>query len=401
MNLSFMRNIDRRLGPPLCFLLTVWCRLRRIVGFHKRGAYASPRNVLFIKLSEIGAVICAYPLLKRIKEECRGANLFFLTFEKNREIFSLLEGVIPKKNVLTIRMDAPGVFFSDTVKAIKILRRQGVDVAFDLELFSRFSALLAYLSGAARRIGFDRYTFEGLYRGALLTHRAQYNPLLHISKSYYALSFLLKDAAKKSPEIGETVPGEAIRLPLYRPTEALISRMRDILSQAGARPGQKILLLHTGEGDLSLREWPFEHHLALVRRLLRETDFFFVFIGVKADAKIKRITGLDPARCLNLMGQTNLTELQGLFYIANALFSNDCGLVHLAALSTIRAFILFGPESPSVFAPLGERTHVLYAGLPCSPCFSALNHRASACRNNLCLKTIDPDEVACLIKESL
>ena len=43
--------------------------------------------------------------------------------------------------------------------------RNGIDTVIDLELFSRFTALLTGLSGADRRVGFHRFHNEGLYRG--------------------------------------------------------------------------------------------------------------------------------------------------------------------------------------------------------------------------------------------
>jgi ADP-heptose:LPS heptosyltransferase len=63
--------------------------------------------------------------------------------------------------------------------------------------------------------------------------------------------------------------------------------------------------------------------------------------------------------------------------------------------------VLFGPETPALFAPLGNRVHVIWAGLACSPCVSAFNHRLSPCRNNVCMQAITTDQVYDKVQEAL
>ena len=56
-----------------------------------------------------------------------------------------------------------------------------------MEFFSRASAIFAFLSGAANRVGLHRFTGELPYRGDLMTHRIQYLPHLHIAMQYLIL----------------------------------------------------------------------------------------------------------------------------------------------------------------------------------------------------------------------
>ena len=87
--------------------------------------------------------------------------------------------------------------------------------------------------------------------------------------------------------------------------------------------------------------------------------------------------------------------------MADVLISNDFGLAHLAMLTTIKEFIIFGPESPEIFRSLKKDANIIYSNWPCSPCLSVFNHRNSACRDNKCLKAIEPNDVYELIKNSL
>jgi ADP-heptose:LPS heptosyltransferase len=54
--------------------------------------------------------------------------------------------------------------------------------------------------------------------------------------------------------------------------------------------------------------------------------------------------------------------------------------------------VLFGPETPVLFAPLGN-ARIISARLPCSPCVSVYNQRRSACRDNQCMQRINVADV--------
>ena len=87
----------------------------------------------------------------------------------------------------------------DSVRFLRWCREKDIDTVVDLELFSRFTALLSGFSGAERRVGFYRFHNEGLYRGEMLTHRVAYNPHIHIAKNFIALVDALTAAAPAVP----------------------------------------------------------------------------------------------------------------------------------------------------------------------------------------------------------
>ena len=62
-------------------------------------------------------------------------------------------------------------------------------------------------------------------------------------------------------------------------------------------------------------------------------------------------------------------------------------------MTTIHTLTLFGPETPALFAANSPRSHVIWAGLACSPCVSAYNNRVSTCRDNRCMQQITVDQV--------
>lgn len=391
-----MRHLDYWAGIPLCFLLSGLNHILKIVKT-KNGPV---KKILIIKLSELGAIILSYPLLKCIRKKYPSADIFFMTFSKNRDVFKLLGGAIAEKNVLTIREDSMFAMTIDLLKALLRLRKEKIDVAFDLEFFSRFTAIFSCLAGADKRAGFYKYTFEGSYRGSLLTHRIQYNPLSHIAKNYLSMSQDIEQNIKYTPQLEKAIDDKELVFPVYVSNEAAGKSIARKLKIMNSDTESRLFLINPGEGILPLREWPIECFIELIRRILKDKNSRIAIIGAEgaADKAIRILKEIDNSRCISLVNQTALDELLELFNIAEALISNDCGLAHLGMLTSVRKFIIFGPESPQVFGPLGDNIRLFYSHWPCSPCLSVLNNRASACDDNKCLKAIKPDDIYAEIK---
>ena len=395
MNINFMRYLDRWVGVPVCFVLSIF---NLIIAFFSSIGIKKDfkvKRILFIKLSEMGAIVLSNPLLQKTKSDFPDAELYFLTFEKNKCVFDVLDNDVAPSNIFTIRGSSLILFFIDTLKVIVKIASLKVDVTFDLEMFSRFTAILTYLSGAKKRVGFYRYTLEGLYRGNLLTHRIQYNTSMHVSKIYLSMLQGLKQKSKKSSEMYSVVKDENAALGKYLPSEEAKKEFQDKLKGIGVAGGKRIFLVNPGEGVLPLREWPFDNFVNIAKRILENPDNCIIVVGASNSIKMQQLTETlsDSGRCFNMSGETSLKDLMCLFEASEALVSNDCGIAHLAALSNIKKFVFFGPETPKVFSPLGEDNYVFFSEFPCSPCLSALNHRASACRDNNCLKSITADAV--------
>ena len=97
-------------------------------------------------------------------------------------------------------------------------------------------------------------------------------------------------------------------------------------------------------------------------------------------------------RCVSIAGSFALADLPALFSLASLMVTNESGPAHFAAASGLPTIVLFGPETPELYRPLGNST-AIYAGLACSPCVSASNHRKSACSDNICMRAISVDQV--------
>ena len=85
-----MRAIDYWVGIPLAWLLTLVCRVQRLIGLAASPA-GRPRNILFIQLAEMGTMVVAYPALRKARELYPDATLYFLCFAQVRPSVEILE----------------------------------------------------------------------------------------------------------------------------------------------------------------------------------------------------------------------------------------------------------------------------------------------------------------------
>ena len=394
MKIETVRKIDYWAGIPVCFLLSIlsWAGSR----LPKKGPDRPFKKFLLIELSEMGSAILAYPTLKAIQKDYPGAELFFLIFAKNRASVDILNRV-PPENVLTIREKSLGSFLGDVIKTVVRIRRERIEVVFDLELFTRVTAILTYLSGAPVRVGFHKYHMEGLYRGNLHTHKIQYNFQQHISKSFLSFLDVLRYPAKDWPAMDAAIPDSRLETASYPASESGKNRIREKIRSRfpGFGESSQIILLNPSAGEIPIRAWSLENYVELARKLLEDPNRIVVLMGAGAD---RETTGrlakkLSDKRCVDLTGETTFEELMDLFSVSQALITNDSGPAHFASLTEIRNFVFLGPESPYLYGPLGENTHVFYSNLPCSPCLTAFNHRNTSCTDNKCLQVISVGEV--------
>ena len=387
MDIGTQRSIDRLAGVPLCALFSLLARLR------PKRAPRPPRAILVILLSEMGSMICAQPMLRRLKERHPGAQLYALVFKKNRGAIDLL-GLVPPEQVVCIDDRSLASLALTALAAIRRLRAVRIDATLDCELFARVSALLAFLVGAPVLVGFHRHTQEGLYRGSFINRRVLYNPYAHIAAQFLALANALDS---ESSPLGKEAP--LPERPALVPTELAPGEVETMGTRLRADfpglRGRRLVLVYPGSGLLPIRGWPLEHYERLCAALVAE-GYAIAVIGLASDRPIGRriVAHVTSERCVDLTGYTaNLREVLALCHHAALLVSNDGGPGHFASLTPVPVLSFFGPETPLLYGPLSPRAVNLFRRLPCAPCLSAYNHRGTPCDgDNQCLKQLGVDE---------
>lgn len=394
MNVDTMRAIDRNIGIPLTFLLTVW---KWLAAKLRPQQPVRPRKILFIELSEMGSTILVDPALRKVKEHLDG-ELFFVIFQKNSPSLDLI-GTIRPENTFTIRETGLLVLILDTFRFLRWARRQRIDTVVDLELFSRFTALLTGLCGAVNRVGFYSFHNEGLYRGELLTHKVAYNCHIHIAKNFIALVNSLISDIPELPYSKEIIRDSEITLPVLTYPEQELDKMHQLVKQycpGYQRDLHRIVLINPNASELlPQRRWMGNRYVELMQRILAAASDVIVLItgalSEKEEAE-EKCGQVGSERCINFAGAVKLEQLPMLYSIATLMVTNDSGPGHFSSITPLPTFVLFGPETPALYGSLGNSTPI-FAGLACSPCVSAANHRKTPCTDNKCLQAITVKEV--------
>ncbi|MDI6752059.1 MAG: glycosyltransferase family 9 protein [bacterium] len=406
--IEIVRNIDKYLGTIICWLLSRCYAIERAI--KRKKAFLPPQKILLLKPAEMGTSVLAYPAIKELKEMFKGVELYFLTFNENVEIIQLLE-IIPKENILPIRIDSALNFIKDTLLAILKMRRLGIDATIDLEFFSRYTAILSYLIGAKQRVGLDRFNAEGLYRGNLLTHKVNYNHYLHVGQTFLALIYGLKYPAGKIT-MAEKLLIDKESLPKLTSTKEermnIWNKLKNLNPELAKKMPEevKIVLFPPKTGEwLSFKEWPIEYFAKLGKQLLSEDEkVYIVIVGTaSASPSAKELISLiGKEKCLDLTGKTTLKELIDLYNISSVLVTVDSGTAHFAALTNIKTISIFGPETPQVFGPLSEHCICLVPEISCHPCFSIFNGRTINCEDEQeiksCVMDTTPEKVYKVVK---
>ena len=400
MNVDTMRRIDRWAGVPLCAAATLFVRVRE---WFRPRAMRPVRRILFVELSEMGTTILAEPAMRKARSGL-SAELFFVIFERNAGSLDLL-GTFPRENVFTISDKSLFALPRATVAFLRWCGRMDIDTVVDLELFSRFTALLSALSGAERRVGFHRFHNEGLYRGEMLTHRVAYNPHIHIAKNFIALIDALTAAAPTVPYSKTVIGDDQLEVTLPTPSaqtrERMLERIRALVPFDPAR--QRLVLINPNASELlPHRRWMPERFAELIGRVLAAyPDVLVLITGAPEErARAEELARINGPRSVSFAGHSSLADLPALYAQATLMVSNDSGPAHFSAAAGLPTIVLFGPETPKLYQPLGA-SRAIYAGLACSPCVTAHNHRKTACTDNVCMRAIAVDEVYAAVAEVL
>jgi ADP-heptose:LPS heptosyltransferase len=402
MKVDTMRWIDYYVGVPLCLLGSICQKMINLIYKPKKN---SPHNILFVELSEMGSAILVDPAMRKLHRQI-GANIHFVIFKKNKPSLDLLK-TVPEDNIYTIRENSMPLFILDTLKFFFWTRSKKIDAIIDLELFSRFTALLTGFSGVPCKVGFHAYYNEGLYRGSFLTHKVAYNPHIHIAKNFIALVNSLLANKEEIPYSKTKITDDEITLAKVSFTntekQTIIDIVVDCFSEYSPEK-HKIILINPNASELLIqRRWPPLHYVQLIKMILEKCSNAIILItgDPREREEAERLKEqVHSERCINFAGKVTFPQLPLLYSVAEFMITNDSGPGHFSAVTDMHTFVIFGPETPALYGSLGKSTPI-YAGLACSPCVSASNHRKTACKDNVCLQVINPEHVLEVIKPHL
>ncbi len=131
------------------------------------------------------------------------------------------------------------------------------------------------------------------------------------------------------------------------------------------------------------KRWPAAHFAALAQQLMDQYHLPVLLLGSTKDADVcaqiaSTVNAAHPGACHDLAGRTSLQDAIALVAGAQAMVSNDSGLMHVAAALSVPQVAIFGSSSPLHTPPLSPLAQVIWLKqdahyqppLDCAPCFA-------------------------------
>jgi len=238
------------------------------------------------------------------------------------------------------------------------------------------SALVPFFAGIPTRTGWRGEMRWGLLNDVRTLDKARY-PLM--IERFMALAY---------------APGAELPQPYPKPALRIETASRDAaLAKFGLALDRPVLALCPGAEFGESKRWPTEHYAEVAEALVRQGWQVWLF-GSKKDHPVgeaireRLIPGLRE-ESVNLAGETSLAEAIDLMSCADAVVSNDSGLMHVAAALDRPLVAVYGSTSPGFTPPLADQVEVVRLGLECSPCFD----RTCRFGHYNCLRLLEPQAV--------
>jgi heptosyltransferase-2 len=145
------------------------------------------------------------------------------------------------------------------------------------------------------------------------------------------------------------------------------------------------------------KRWPEKHFAAVAKEYI--TRGWQVGLFGSANDKLlsddirSLLSDAEQKKCINLAGETALSEAVDILSKAAAVVSNDSGLMHICAALNRPMAVVYGSTSPEFTPPLSEKFVIKKLDVECAPCFQRECPLSEKDGRMKCLQELKPDEV--------
>jgi lipopolysaccharide heptosyltransferase II len=364
LQVNALKAIDRLVGGTLYRSLLSSGRVARSSSVRAAPPPAGViRRILVIRPGGIGDAVLLFPMLQALREAWPDAILDVLAERRNAGIFRAND-----------RVDRVHLYDSAFGTEMMRVLRGSYDLVVDTEQYHYLSAVIAHMTGAPYKCGFDT---RG--RGGLYSHRVHYD-----DQTYEVYLFL---------DLARAVTGREFA---FDPEAPFFPVREDLLDAARGRygigRGSKTVVMQPG-ASIMQRRWEPEKFLALARWLV-DRGWKTILVGGPSEQQASRIIaeGVPADRVIDLCGKIPLEETAAIVALCDLYVGSDTGVLHIAYGVGTPTVHLFGPGVLEKWAPKGSRYQAISKKLPCSPCIR-YNYVPPCPYDTECMKMITVDEV--------
>lgn len=315
------------------------------------------KNILVVRMDNIGDVIMLGPALRAIKETSPHARITLLASPSGSMAASLLPWI---DDVLIWRatwQDVGGRFPCDPQREqelITLLAAQHFDAALIFTSFSQTPhapAYACYLAGIPLRAGESKE-----FGGSVLSTELKGAPDdMHQTERNLRLV----------EHLGFTVRDRNLAVFI---SDEVRNQANSLLIQQGIDSEHPFVLLHPG-ASAKARRYPIEHFAAVATLLIQYGRPVLVTASEREGALVEEMRPLAPGAHY-LLAKTTLEEYAALIERAALVICNDTLPMHLADALRIPEVVLFsGTDQEEAWRPRATLAHLLRRPTPCHPCY--------------------------------
>jgi predicted lipopolysaccharide heptosyltransferase III len=296
-----------------------------------------PVNILLLQLKRIGDLILTLPAIATLRENFPTSQI---TLAISSECADLLPAIPNVNRILLVRRNLRDLAL------FLALAREKFDHCIDFTRNDR-SALLAFLSGARKRIVYRR-------RDRFQERRARvYSDFVKVRK--LAMHTIDYNLALVGP-VGVRNISRALCLQLPQKAREMANALR-----RDSKINDAYVIFHPGSARAE-KFWEPQRWADVIEHARSDSQISVVLTAGASRAEqkhLREVKGRLRQPVVDLSGKTDLLTLAALIERARLLVTVDSAPMHLAAATQTPQVILFGPTNPFHWRPLDSLALIL------------------------------------------
>ena len=320
-------------------------------------------NILIVKPAGIGNFIMFLPALNALKNKYPYAKITVICFKAEAELAKFFVD-----NVIAINKTITGSAIPEDLNVLK-------NKNFDIAIYPPFTAINGPNIDVLKRLAKIHITHPSV-------NYAYKHEVIHNMEVMAQLGVNQRNILY--PKIQKNIDGFNYKN-LYK----------------------KYVVIHVGSSNSPFtrkKRWPLTYWKYLCEKISNIYDNI-LFVGGKDDLDdtcniIQNVSKNTNDKIINLVNKKEIMEVMEIINSANLFISNDSGIMHLAAMTSVTMISIFGPTTPSKNRPwrdtydLDKKTIILTPNrVACAPCYLNNASILNTCNHQKCLESITVNTV--------
>jgi ADP-heptose:LPS heptosyltransferase len=340
-------------------------------------------KILVIQMCRMGDLVQTLPLLKRLKEEKQGCEITLMCIKESVDL-------VQSSPLVDCFISMPQRFYDNTRSRIEEDPALVASLWDFPALRSNFDLVVNLTHDLSSAVLCDRVSGRMKF-GRVQTVTNEIRALGDWTKYLFAV---VKNRTQNILNLVDIHVGMGA-IP-HKPVENYLAvghkaleKGRAILKGLGYQEKGPLIALQMGANQLH-RAWPVQHFAAIARHLTELYGAEMVLLGSPKEGELgedfQRQAGFSA---INLIGQTQVTDLPAILKTCDFLISNDTGTAHIAAAVGTRVLgLYFSTAYWGETAPYGANNIILQVELPCSPCLYSQKCETIDCKQHLTVEAV-------------